>query len=446
MFAPRAASVYFPADRIRPIRIVPGFRERRPLVSVKWNFSYEKDRFDDEAVWQSTVALTKLGPGRFDPEPWPEESGKYIYSGAQARVIARRTGQALGTGLIQWRYLALDQYPEVECGDVAAVGTTRFLAKDPHSTRAVRGHLVALATITDCSYADGMWTFTGWVQSYADILSGPTAAQQILATADTVVLEDAHALYALGKLYVNWRGSGDTVSVKIARSAVSYPAAGTGTAYDGQSGVQDTGTIPYNTPTYVTVTPYSGLGGALTQGAAIQFTANYAILDPMMINPGTGLVDPAGSTPRNRCSVFHSSNVAITDVTLTTLAWDSENFDIGTLHDTATNNSRITIPTGGNVGLWLFVCQVRWIGVAAGTAGARYVNIRKNGTTVVAENYIGAVPVTGAGNPTVQTVTALQNAPSVGDYFEVQVYHDDGGSRSVQGGSWLTFFSAHHLW
>lgn len=161
---------------------------------------------------------------------------------------------------------------------------------------------------------------------------------------------------------------------------------------------------------------------------------------------GDGQVTKAKTEGRNRCSVFHSSNVAIVDSTLTTLNWDSENFDVGTLHDTSTNNSRITIPTGGDTGLWLLVCQIRWIGVTTGGQGSRYVNIKKNGATIVAESWHAAVPVTGAGDATVQTVLALQSALSVNDYFEVQVYQTAGANRSVQGGSWLSFFAAHHIW
>jgi len=172
-FDKRAPVAHFPEERVIPLRIVPGFRERRPRVSVRWNWDPANSRFLDEAIWQSTVALTKLGPGRVDAEErWSDESGKWIYSGAQAKEIARRTGEALATGLLLWQYRALDAYPEIEPADPVTIGTTRFLAKDPHSARALRGVLVALARVTDVTFEHGVWGFTGWLTNgYADIFA-----------------------------------------------------------------------------------------------------------------------------------------------------------------------------------------------------------------------------------------------------------------------------------
>ncbi len=173
-FDKRAPVAHFPEERVLPLRIVSGFRERRPRVSVPWNWSNEKSRFDDEAIWQSTVALTKLGPGRVDAEEqFSAEAGKWVYSGPQAKEIARRTGEALATGLLLWQYRSLDPWPELEPGDAVTIGTTRFLAKDPHSARALRGQLVALARLTDVSFSAGVWEFTGWLTNgYADLFAG----------------------------------------------------------------------------------------------------------------------------------------------------------------------------------------------------------------------------------------------------------------------------------
>lgn len=172
-FGSRGTVAFFDKDAITPIRVSPGFRERRPLVSVRWNWSEARQRFDDEVLWSSSPAQQKLGPSRTDARDyrWSEEASKWLYTETLAKEIATRTGEALGTGLMLWKFKSRDAFPEIECGDVIAVETTRFVVKDPHSTRSLRGRLVALATVTDTSRRSGQWTFTAWVQSYLDILA-----------------------------------------------------------------------------------------------------------------------------------------------------------------------------------------------------------------------------------------------------------------------------------
>jgi hypothetical protein len=47
------------------------------------------------------------------------------------------------------------------------------------------------------------------------------------------------------------------------------------------------------------------------------------------------------------CRVYHNANQSLTDNTLTLVAFNSERYDTNTMHDTATNNSRITFTTAG---------------------------------------------------------------------------------------------------
>jgi hypothetical protein len=151
--------------------------------------------------------------------------------------------------------------------------------------------------------------------------------------------------------------------------------------------------------------------------------------------------DPLVPLARRACRLFHSAAQVIPNTTNTVLAWDSESFDTATLHDIAVNNSRITIPTGGNIGTWRFSAVVAW---ADSNLGQRAITIRKNGVgTVIAQ--LSAPPSAVAGINYTQMLSTLVNAPTVGDYFEVFVFQLSGGNLNVIQGTTVTYFEAEHL-
>ncbi len=76
---------------------------------------------------------------------------------------------------------------------------------------------------------------------------------------------------------------------------------------------------------------------------------------------GTDGVDVTPVSTRNRCKVFHAAAAqTVLDSSDTRLVFDSETYDVGGLHSTTTNNGRITVPTGGNVGVWQIAATVSW--------------------------------------------------------------------------------------
>ena len=152
-------------------------------------------------------------------------------------------------------------------------------------------------------------------------------------------------------------------------------------------------------------------------------------------------ITKAKTEARSRCRLHHSATQSIANLTDTYLAFDTEDYDSGNLHDTVTNNSRITMPSGGNTGVWLLHAEVGW---DANATGYRSVVIQKNRTTIVAIAQLGGV---GSNAGTFQACTAVEDAPAVGDYFEVRVTQSSGGNLSVGNPNVsYTFFSATHLW
>jgi hypothetical protein len=130
------------------------------------------------------------------------------------------------------------------------------------------------------------------------------------------------------------------------------------------------------------------------------------------------------TSPTSR--VYHSANQSIANITVTALALNSERDDTHAFHDTATNNSRLTIPTGLG-GRYLIGGTVEF---AAAAGGLRIVAIRTGGTTDIArERWVPA----GNDTDTMTVVTlALLNA---GNYVELTVYQSSGGALNVQASS-----------
>lgn len=118
-----------------------------------------------------------------------------------------------------------------------------------------------------------------------------------------------------------------------------------------------------------------------------------------------------------------ASAVSIGITTPTALAYDSEDYDSDGYHDNASNNTRITIPTGLG-GKYLLVASVEF---AVDTAGTRLVRIRKGGSTTLTSIQI---PAATAGYATIvhlSTVTQLDAT----NYVEVVVEHNASGSLFI---------------
>jgi hypothetical protein len=128
------------------------------------------------------------------------------------------------------------------------------------------------------------------------------------------------------------------------------------------------------------------------------------------------------------CKVYHSTTHSFTNTTTVVLAWDSESADTNTMHDTATNNSRVTIKKNGT---YVILGQIGYSGNDA--AGGRKAFIKKNGSdvdhvTAAAGQY---------GESVVQVVAVEQLVAN--DYIELQGQQNSGGTISDQAGAVVTF-------
>lgn len=98
---------------------------------------------------------------------------------------------------------------------------------------------------------------------------------------------------------------------------------------------------------------------------------------------------------------------------------NTENYDVGPMHDVAVNNSRMTCPVGGG-GLYTMGGNAE---IAANAAGRRELGIRLNGVTFLDTIRI---PPTAADATRLEVSTEYRLAP--GDYVELMVFQNSGGA------------------
>lgn len=134
-------------------------------------------------------------------------------------------------------------------------------------------------------------------------------------------------------------------------------------------------------------------------------------------------VDTAVVKPK--ASVYHNTTQSIADETETVLAFNAEDFDTGSWHDNATNNSRITVDFTGYVrvtGQWSFT---------PGTSGHNQrITVYKNGsaTNIKAETTNSTSSSTGQ-TRTIQVSGLL--AVSASDYIQLSAWHNFGSSQNA---------------
>jgi hypothetical protein len=126
-----------------------------------------------------------------------------------------------------------------------------------------------------------------------------------------------------------------------------------------------------------------------------------------------------------RASVFNSTTQSLTNATWTTVTFDSEEIDSGSLHSNSSNTSRITIPSGAD-GTYLVTATIPFVANATGGRGVRF---QKNGTTVVGTAAWGAAFSASGAGPQVQASLLITLA--AGDYVEAQAFQDSTGSLNI---------------
>lgn len=125
-----------------------------------------------------------------------------------------------------------------------------------------------------------------------------------------------------------------------------------------------------------------------------------------------------------RARLYHSGTQTIGTSAITPINFVAEEYDTASLHDAATNNTRITIPSGYD-GLWAFGGGIPW---AANSTGRRATLVRLNGTTPICQQEAGVVDAT----LFVQSL-AGERQFAAGDYIELCGFQSSGGNLNMDG-------------
>lgn len=145
--------------------------------------------------------------------------------------------------------------------------------------------------------------------------------------------------------------------------------------------------------------------------------------DPILASWGDGVNTALDYIATNfpHCSVYNSAAVTLTTNTLTKMTADSELSDIGGMHSTSTNTSRITIPSGEG-GLYVVTATVNF---DPNATGERLIRFLVDNTTAYTCQSVGPNPTGGLGTQLNGVRTISLAAAS---YIEVQTRQNSGGN------------------
>lgn len=160
-----------------------------------------------------------------------------------------------------------------------------------------------------------------------------------------------------------------------------------------------------------------------TQGGTPRRVA-FTVSSPGYLD-GTDGVDVPPTSNRNQCQVYSTSAQSLsTSGNFFPVNWNAEQYDDGALHDNAVSNTRITIPSGGDKGVYYLSALVQF---QSNATGGRTVRIVKNGSTILSEVILPPV----SGDFTKVMVHAYEKNPTVGDYYEVHAKQASGGALNI---------------
>jgi hypothetical protein len=125
------------------------------------------------------------------------------------------------------------------------------------------------------------------------------------------------------------------------------------------------------------------------------------------------------------CLLNKSAVQSIANDTEAIVSYNQETFDTDSFHDNATNNTRITIPSGKG-GYYLFYGNYNFAANSTGVRMAYFIKNGAGGSIQGSQNLLGATP----SNVYITNNAILVNL-TAGDYLEMAVQQTSGGSLNL---------------
>jgi hypothetical protein len=118
---------------------------------------------------------------------------------------------------------------------------------------------------------------------------------------------------------------------------------------------------------------------------------------------------------------YHNANQAATSGAFLTVALNSERWDSSAFHDTAVNNSRLTIPASSS-GYYLLGANVEW---ASNASGYRVIEVQQDGATLLLQDRRAP-----SSSTTMQAMTGIAQI-NAASYIELLAFQNSGGNLNV---------------
>lgn len=181
-----------------------------------------------------------------------------------------------------------------------------------------------------------------------------------------------------------------------------------------------------------TMNANAGVTGTLTVGATATLSGGVVVGGTLTMGAGgvigglsvtTGIF---GVSNQPRAWLLNSANQSSISGSEVALTWDTEQFDVGSLHTGSSASINITNP-----GFYLFIGQVQWATIvgATGVPSTYTSRIKKNdSSTYIISQRIDIIGSTGSGF--VQTLSGMDLA-AAGDYYHLTVANTSGTTQTV---------------
>ena len=140
--------------------------------------------------------------------------------------------------------------------------------------------------------------------------------------------------------------------------------------------------------------------------------------------------------PKNICRVYFTADSGIANGVEFTIGWNANGIITDpSMHSTSTNNTRITIPNGGNGYYQLDAAVTFAVNAGGSRRGGRW---KKNGSSF--SNLRLESPLSGGSHEKSVLYPSLIVPLVAGDYIELSAYQDSGSSVNIMNGqftSWM---------
>jgi hypothetical protein len=175
-----------------------------------------------------------------------------------------------------------------------------------------------------------------------------------------------------------------------------------------------TGTAPLDVALGGSDVSYDDVRSVQPVGSGDQVAALTAGHDLIVLGPVADGVQP-------HARVYNNADQSIPNNAITALTFNTERFDVGAMHSTSLDTSRLTAPVAG---LYALGGGLQWAAPGA-PAGERILIVRVGGSTEIAR-----VQVQDAAGTEIQAVSTLWRF-AAGDYAELCGYQNSGGALNA---------------